>query len=340
MIEDLQDKLVDGSYNFTNTARTVDKLLQNQAGTAIGLTGALIGKNPVTSTLLGAMVKPLSKDAPDALRLSLLKFLGSKQPITPSSFKTSVELIHSVIKANKIAMESIGEIFKPSTKAISNALIPKVTQEYRNQLDKEAKAIEESPLKLQESGKPHAAYMPEHGEAIAQTASRVANYLNSIRPKKISVGILDKEIPISVTEQAKYDRALTIAQQPLTVLQKIKTGTLLPDDIMHFQSMYPDGYKFLQKKITEQLTSHLAEGRTLPAHVKKSLSDFLQEPLDASQKQPYMQAIMAANAPKAMPAMANKPTKISASTAKTMQRTNQLAALPAQARAASKVLKA
>lgn len=324
----------DITHNYSNTARTIDKLMQHMPGGALGLATWLIGNNPVGALLVAGLTKPLTKDAPDAIRLSLLKFLGANKPVNASAFKSAMELIHSVVKGQNLGMNAAVGAIKNIGQVGSSAVVPIVTKAAKEKLDEAVKGIKENPSKLFKTGESSSYYMPEHGTAIAQRAASVANYLNSIRPEPKQLDPTGKASDPSAGEMAEYDRALGIAEQPLSVFAKIRDGSLMPQDVAHLRAMYPAGYQKMAGNLQEAIADHLSDGGSIPYYTRQAASLFLGSPLDSSMQQQNMLSILLANAPKTRSMPASKQPHM---TSKAMENQSKTFATASQSREARRL---
>lgn len=114
---------------------------------------------------------------------------------------------------------------------------------------------------------------------------RAVNYLGSLRPSDEKLGILGPKKQASAVEKAQYDRALTVAQQPLVVLDHIKEGTLTPNDVNTLKAVHPDLYSRMSEKIYNEIMDVTSKEETIPYSMKLSLSTFLGQPLDLTMTQ-------------------------------------------------------
>lgn len=274
------EKMKDANFNFSSTARTMDKLFQYIPGSAVGMVSMLLGHSPLIGVALGALTKYVSKDAPDAVRLGLLKWMGSNKPIEPGAFKSMVDMIHYTMKGDEVTSRAARAVFGSGTKVIPEHLMPSDSK--INNLDKKLKEIQANPSKLEESGKQPGYYMPNHGMAITVTASGAASYLNSIRPKSVKTSPLDPPSEPSKIQEAKFRRALQIAEQPLIVIESMKKNTLTAQDVGHLKAMYPQLYARLSQKITDEMIDHVSKGNVIPYTNRMGLSTLLGQPLDSS----------------------------------------------------------
>lgn len=268
------------NFNHPNTARTVDKLLGGKISGAISMIGALASENTLTGLLLGPLVKVVGKDAPDAIRLAALKFMGSNAPIEAGAFKSAVDFINATIKGQNMIKSATGKVFKAGAEVLPTHAIPK--ERDLEKLDKTVQSSMSNPDKLLEVGGKTSHYMPQQGTAMAMTAGTAAQYLESIRPKKVKTSPLDTDLPIPAAEKAKYNRQLSIAQQPLMVLKHLSDGTIQSQDMITLKAIYPSLYTKLSADLTAHIISKQAKGDAIPYKTRIGLSTFLGQPLDST----------------------------------------------------------
>lgn len=284
LLEGLPSKM-----NNSGTAKTMDALWGHVPGSAVGLATMLLGHNPVLSVLLGGVTKLVSRDAPDAARLALLKFLGSGKPIESEGLKTAVDFIHHTIQGDNLISKATKNLFKAGREVLPQSQMP--SESDRGKLDRRLKGLQADQSDLENTGGMTAHYLPEHGQALSQIASNAVGYLNSIRPASQQNAPLDTKMAPSVSDQAKFNRALDIANQPLSVLNRIKDGSISSQDIVTLQKLYPDLYSQLQQKTMGELTATVQKGESVPYSTRLGLSLFLGQPLDSTMTP---QGIMAA----------------------------------------------
>lgn len=276
----LIEKLNDKTYNWSNTARTQDKLSNYSIPAAIALVSELTGHGFATSLLLGQASHILGKTIPDHTRLALLKFLGSTNKVDGGAFKVAADYISRVGKGESLVTKATQNVFKDGADVLPDSKRP--TEAVLDRLDKKLQKLQADPSPLLEGGGKIGHYLPEQVGAIGETNARVVNYVNSQRPTGQKLSPLDPVMPPSEIEKAAFTKVLEIAQQPLVVVEKIKDGSLLPDDVIHLQAMYPKMYDTLVQKLTNAMTEHLAADGEVPYHTRMSLSLFTAQPLDAT----------------------------------------------------------
>lgn len=126
-------------------------------------------------------------------------------------------------------------------------------------------------------------HAPEQANRLMLAKGRINNYLNSVRPQPIMDKLpFDREIP-DKQKTREYDKVLDLANQPLSILNHVKDGTLTPQMMNHFTQLYPEIHNQLSKKITERITQSQVSADTPPPYkVRQSMGLFLGAPLDAS----------------------------------------------------------
>lgn len=267
-------------YKSSLTARHLDNLWGKLPGAATGLVAMLFGHNPAIGYALGQAAKWVARDMPDAIRLGFLRFLGKEGPVNPGAFKAAVDFAASVYKGEHVLNKTVNSIFKATSEIAPRFKLP--SEQDKKKLDKMVKEYSADASKMLNVGGESSYYLEEHAPAMSETAARAVSYLSQLRPKTEKQGILEDERIPSEFEKAKYDRALTIAQQPLMVLEHIKNNTLTPDDIHAMVSIYPGLYQRMSDKIMSQIVEMEHEGKKLDYGTKMNLSMFLAQPLDST----------------------------------------------------------
>lgn len=279
-VEALLDEFNKLPHNFSNTARTVDKLMEFVPASAVGAVSLITSHNPVMSGALAYLTKTLGKDVPDATRLALLKFLGEGKQVSASGFKSMVEYINHTMRGEKLIGSAAKNVFKIGSKVLPESAMP--SERAVKALDKQVRVAQTDPNELMKAGGDASHYLPDHGVAIGQTAARAVGYLNSVRPGSTQNAPLDTKLPASPAQKAAYDRALGIAQQPLVVLDRIKQGTITPADVTALKAMYPALYDRISHKLTEQMTETIGKGEIVPYKTRLGLSLFMGQALDST----------------------------------------------------------
>lgn len=276
----ITEQLADKTHNYSNTARTVLKLTKDMLASTVGLAGALAGHNPIASVLVGGLVHALGKDLPDAARLGMLKFLGSGKTLSPEKFAAAVHFIDAAVKGEKMANRAVKNIFKPSMEVLGSHFMPSAAEKAK--LDKYLVAHRDDPNLTMKAADNVSHYMPEQGMGVAQIAAGTVQYLNQLRPESKAQSPLDTRVPASNMQKMAYDRALTIASQPLAVLNGIQSGAITQQDVKHLRIMYPQLYQKLQGKIMDQVADIMSKEGSIPYRTRMGLSVFMGQPMDST----------------------------------------------------------
>lgn len=282
----------------SGTAGWMTKMFKDMPRNAVAVVGALtqhgLGariEGGMMGMLLGELGQKLTRDAPDALRLAHLKFLGSEQPVKAEAFKAMVDYMTATYKGETMLAKASAGVFKSGRQVMTENMMPDAKT--RDKLDKEVTSLQKTPDKMMnhqaDSNLGH--YLPDHQTGMTQTTTTAMQYLQQIKPQPFQPSPLDRPIDPTPAEMARYHRALDIAQQPAVVLQHIKDGTLQPTDIADLKAMYPSTYQNIAQKLTNEMTTNVAGEEPIPYKTRIGLSLFLGQPLDSSMTP---QAIMAA----------------------------------------------
>jgi hypothetical protein len=226
------------------------------------------------------MLSAVSITAGDSAKLAFLKFLKSEQPINASGFKAAVDYFNHATGGMTDMQKAARDIFRGAKIVIpekqidrNSSLVP---------LDNRVKSLQQKPEKHFEMAGELPHYLPNHGMALTETTTNVANYLNSQRPMNVKQSMLDKEMPPTPEKQNAYYRTLEIAQQPMVVLQRVQNGTLQLKDAIDLNRMYPDLHSFMGKELMNAMIEHTAQGNEIPFQTKKALSILMGQPLDST----------------------------------------------------------
>lgn len=163
--------------------------------------------------------------------------------------------------------------------------------------------------------------MPEHAAIFSAAKSRVNDYLNSVRPQANAPKLAFDSEPKDAEKHRSYQKALDLAVHPLGVINHLKNGTLTPETLGHFKSMWPELHDHLSKKISQRVVQAQMNDEKPNYRGRQSMSLFLGSPLDSTltpQSAQSIQAMYAAKsaggaqtgAPKKSPSKTSKLGKI------------------------------
>lgn len=273
--------------NPSGTAKSFSKMWENVIPGVVGVTAALAGHNPFLAAIAAKAAEYLGRNVPDAVRVSLLKFLGSSGPVDAGAWKIAADFINHAYKGQRFMEKAAKNIFDQGPK-----LSVIIKQSTIDSLDKKLKKIQEDPNQLMNVGGKVSCYLPDQGMSLAQTTATAANYLNGLRPNTQKANPLDSEPVVSPEQKAKFQKALTIAEQPMVLMNEIKDGTIVPEDIGHLNAMYPGLYGQMKQQITSAMIDRVHGEEPIPYKTRLGVATFLGQPLDSTMTP---QAILALN---------------------------------------------
>lgn len=312
-----------GDWLYEKGAESLAGMGAQTAGAALGsmvghpVLGALVGPRFFTP-IMTSIAKPLLESATRS-----------------DALKASVDYVAAVIQGQKIFTKATENVFRAGGEVLSSDMIPDAKS--RERLEKSL-AYASNFDNAVNIGGDMGHYLPEHSAQAAALSSAATQYLNTLKPSQTKASPLDSASPVDPVKQQNYQRALGVAQQPLMVLQYLKSGTLQPVDVTTLKTIYPSLHAKMLSKAFDQMTDAMSKGYVVPYHQRASLSLLMGQPMDSTLTPPLMQAVMAANAPKGgAPHSGGAQRSVSSSTARTMEKMNQMYATPSQARSSQRV---
>lgn len=322
------------NFRSSGTAGWMQKLTRFVPQSALAGVAMVTGNNPILGFIAGEMAQQLGHNMPNAMRLSLLKMMGTDKPVSAEGFKSMVDFAVATYKQENLTGKAIAGVFKGGSKVLQDSAIPDVKD--REKLDKRVKDFTENPQAFIQSQGQSALgyYMPEHQVSMTASTTRAMQYLQSIKPQPFRSSPLDKEIPPSKAEMARYNRALDIAQEPTIVLKHIKEGTLQANDVQDLVNLYPSLYNQYVSKLTNEITAMQGADVDIPYKTRMNLSLFMGQPLDTTMLPSSIQA--AQPIPQPPPPQNQKPSQ---SAAKAMEKSHKQYMTPLQSSESNKALK-
>lgn len=287
--KDLVDKTAAADYLIkkaipqirdSGSAGWVERKSKGLISGALGAVAWMTGNNPMIATIAGLLGEVAHKKVPEAYKLAMLRFIASDQPIKAEGFKSMIEMLHNAVKVNGAIDKATKAVFS-GTPVLASSMIPKEkdTEKLNKMIEKYEKAPD-SIMQLANSDVGY--YMPEHQVKLSETMVNQINYLKNLKPKVVKPGPLDKPLPPNPIEQARYQRALKIANQPAFVLEHVRNGTVQQSDIDDLMNLYPSLYQKYVQKITDEMVNRTADEEPIPYKTRMGISLFLNQPVDSS----------------------------------------------------------
>lgn len=288
----------------SGTAGWMTKMMRHVPASAMSAIGMLMGHNPIAGYLLGEIAERMGRDIPDAMKLSYLKYLGSDKAVSSTGFKAMFDMISAVRNGEAKIANASKNVIKAGAMVVSAAQMP--TMKENQKLDKIVTSVMENPNKMtamfQNGQLSH--YMPDHQSQAVQTASQQLQYLQQLKPKPFQASPLDKPIEPSKAETARYNRALTIANNPLVVMQHVKDGTVQTTDLQDLKNLYPAVYNRMTQQLSNELMNHTADEGNIPYKTRMGISLFLGQAIDSTMTP---QSIMSAQPQQVAPPQQQQP---------------------------------
>lgn len=287
----------------SGTPRSLDALFKHVPGGVGAVLGMLSGHGLASGYLVGQGARILGREAPDALKLAYLLAMGKDTVATAEGFQSAYKLAGSFLRGVKKTERAVSNVFKPGIPALEANMAP--TAKSLGMLQKAVMAAEANPESLQDVSGETGELLPNHSVYLNAAAARVVSYLASVRPSTEKASPLDPPRQPSDVELAKYNRAVELAAQPLTILQRIKNGSITMDDMNAMQAMYPSMINGLRQQLLQRMVD---SKELIPYETRMGLTLFLGQPLDSTlRQQNIMQNQMAVvpvpEAPKGKPSV-------------------------------------
>lgn len=279
--------LKDPTHNWSNTARTAEKLAHGNPS-VLSFIAAMAGH--AEAGVLSFLGKLGFTEGRAALKLGMLKFMGSDRPVKAEGFKAMLGYLNAAHKGDTLITKSIGNVLKPGARVLLDSQLPKAAELAK--IDKIAARQQDKPdvaMQAQSSG--HLGhYMSDHQAAVSQSVAQVSQYLNSKRPVPIRPSPLDRPIEPTDAQKSAFQRTLTIAAAPATILEHIKNGTVKTTDLQDLKAMYPSLYNRMAQELSNHMINQHSDEEPIPYKTRMGLSLFLGQSIDSSMNPANIQA--------------------------------------------------
>ncbi len=127
-------------------------------------------------------------------------------------------------------------------------------------------------------------YAPNSTDAFSAAVGRGVQFLSTKVPTPQKNAPLDPELPPSKADITKFNRYAQIVDKPVSILQHVKNGTVLPQDIETLTAVYPTLYQNMQQAVMDKMITHATKTPVweIPYKTRIGLSQFLGQNLDSS----------------------------------------------------------
>jgi hypothetical protein len=321
LLESLPERM-----NPSGTSRAMDEKFLSASG-GFGILGAVLSGGSVWGALAGLISSKVGRELPDAIKFGMLKLLGSEGPVDAVAFKGMVQMFDQAQKAARLTSRVVNSTVKQgSTRIIEQPSAKRVAQ-----LDEQIQQAQMSPETQMDNVASMSSYLPDQAMAAGTLTANAVNYLNSLRPGRSLNAPLDPKGNLDPIKQAAYERALSIAEQPLIVLESVKDGTLTPQDLTTISTLYPALYTSYQNQLMEAIADAQDKGEEIPYANIMTLGLFMGMPLESSQ-QPMNMMLNGMVSQASQPAPPPQQGKVSQGAARALAKGAESSLTPGQAR--------
>lgn len=128
------------------------------------------------------------------------------------------------------------------------------------------------------------AFAPNVAGGLQKSTAAANQFLASKVPVMPSLGPLGPKLKPSQTQKTIFQNYYHGVHNPLHAMEKIKEGSLVPDDIETLTAVYPKMYQEMQKSIMSAMVDYVDKNgvNEIPNQTKMMLSLFLGQDMDAS----------------------------------------------------------
>lgn len=277
---------------------------------------------------------PLSAIINNAKDIGIKTLLKFATPEEIEVNKTAADYVNNAVKGQKTIDRATKNFFNvvKGSEIVAPHLMP--DDKSRERLKDHLEALNTSPDSVFNVGGNIGHYMPNHAYAVGTIAASAINYFNSLKPKQAQSSPLDAKPPIDKIAEAKYNRALDIAQQPLLILHHAKNGSLQAQDIVTLNTIYPSLRGQIASKLSEHMIGHVDQKKFIPYAERQSLSMLIGSPLDSTMAPGAAQSIMHSSMQQEPQAPAQGPSHKKASGTELTQinKVNKMYSLPNEQR--------
>lgn len=201
-----------------------------------------------------------------------------------------------------------------------------------SQLKDHLNDLEANPQKALDVGGSLSSVLPSHGAELGAKTANALNYFQGLKPRPTQRSPFDSPTQPSKASESSYDRQLSIAQNPMLILEHAKEGTLRSQDLKTLHSIYPALAQSMTNKAGEAIIDAKQNNKAIPYRQKQGLSTLLGQPLDSIQTPIMMQAIIRANGAQSSQPSQGEPKKASGKELDQISKTEDMLATPDQSR--------
>ncbi len=212
-----------------------------------------------------------------------IKLAGQDQRLV-----TAAKLAQATIRGETAVTNAAKKVFNPD--ALVLPIHHELTDSKREKIEKHIDNMTTDPNSMMTAGIQHNT-IPEYAQASAKVMASGVAYLNSLKPNEAKQNPLDSKRVPTKAEYAAYHKAISLVEQPLSILNSVKDGTINSQDIKTLTAVYPNLYTKLKDKLTQAIVEHTDKDKMVPYKTRLGMSLFMGQPLDSTMTPQALQAV-------------------------------------------------
>lgn len=294
----------DGAINFNRVLKEVGKLepeIQNQIFTQeelstlknIKTVSESLPKNYNPSGTSHQMAMRDFFHSPTGAAYSNIRDLGIDQFIKGVSSSSEMGMAKRIadftIKGEQMLKKATKALFNKKESSIPVLMLPAVTPNKREKVKKHIDEYSQHPERLMDLHN-NPGIPQEYAQAFGQISASALQYLSSLKPKEDRMSPFDSKPVVNKVDEDKYNRAIDIAEQPYSILEHIKNGTIIPQDVATIHNIYPKLYDMIAERLTGEMMEQVSKDKSIPYKTMIGISLFIGKPMDSTMTPMAIQA--------------------------------------------------
>lgn len=233
----------------------------------------------------------------------------------------AIHYSNNILKGAQKAAKGIDALFKTGSSQIATPASDIAHDELKKfieggQVDQQLKnTVGEAPTAyaaggiVSSPGNSFSNIFQEQNILLNQAKGRISTYLNSIRPLPNQSKLPFDEPNPQTQKKRSYDKAIALAVNPMSVLNHINDGSITPEHVKHFTSLYPEVHSYLSQEMSKRILKSQMNGEKVPYKKRQAMSLFLGANLDSTFTPSAIQTIQGVFAMKKMGQQQQVPQK-------------------------------
>lgn len=212
-------------------------------------------------------------------------------PKLAEAFGEQAPKVASILEAFKMGLNTVAKI-EDKTAGLFGYNVFRASEKQESpfklhDLYDDSNAIESDPgifiKQMQKHTEPMAGDLPDTTIGLSKAAGNALNLIKGLRPNLQKTSFFDRTPQPTQGQIAKFNNIAHTINNPLSVLDHVKTGTLSQDHLNVMRQVYPSVFQNMQKETVKNLMRYQSENKSpLDYKMRLGLSKLLEQPLDSS----------------------------------------------------------